>query len=80
MFLNQLLMDAETQYWPMELKTAGLVWIIRKVCHIMDSAKTSTIVYTDHTTVVLIAWQTNLTTTTATEKLNMRIIWASKYL
>ena len=38
------------------------------------------IVYTDHATIVSIARQTNLTTTTATNQLNLRIIWASEYL
>ena len=43
-------------------------------------AKTSTIVYTDHAAIVLIARQTNLMTTKATDKLNLQIIWALKYL
>ena len=46
----------------------------------IELAKTSTIVYTDQAAIVLIAWQTNLTTTTATDKLNLRIIQALKYL
>ena len=46
----------------------------------MELAKTLTIVYTDHAAIVLIAWKTNLTTTTATDKLNLQIIWASEYL
>ena len=78
-FLSQLLMDGETQYWPTELKTAGLVWTIRKVCHMVKLAKTSTMVYTDHAAIVLIARQTNLTTTTTRDKLNLRIIRALKY-
>ena len=40
----------------------------------------STIVYTDYAAIVLIAQQTNPTTTTATDKLNLCIIQASKYL
>ena len=79
LFLNQLLMDAETQYWPMELKIVGFVWTIKKVRHMVKLAKMSTIVYTDHAAIVLITWQTNLTTTTATDKLNLQIIEALEY-
>ena len=46
----------------------------------VELAKTSTIIYTDHATIVSIAGQTNLTTTTATDKLNLQIIQASEYL
>ena len=75
-----MLTDAGTQYWPTELEIAGLVWNLRKVRHIVELAKTPTIVYTDHAAIVLIAQQTNLTTTTATDKVNLLIIQASKYL
>ena len=80
LFLSQLLMDAKTQYRPMELETAGLVWTIKKVCNMVELAKTSTIVYTDHAAIVLIAGYMKLMPTTATDKLNLEIIWASKYL
>ena len=45
----------------------------------MELAKTPTTVYTNHAAIVLIIWQTNLTTTTAMNKLNLRIIWALEY-
>ena len=80
LFLSQLLTDAETQYWPTELETARLVWTIRKVRQMVELAKTPTIVYTNHAIIDLIARQTNLMTTRATNKLNIHIIRASKYL
>ena len=46
----------------------------------VESAKTLMIVYTDYAVIILIAWQTNLTTTMATDKLNLHIIWELKYL
>ena len=64
----------------MELETTGLVWTIKKVCHMVKLTKTSTIVYTDHAAIVLIARQINLTTTTVMDKLNLQIIWALEYL
>ena len=42
-------------------------------------AKMSTTVYTDHAATVSIVWQMNLTTITATDKLNLQINWALKY-
>ena len=80
MFLSQLLTEAETQYWPTELETTGLVWTIKKICHMVELAKTPAIVYTDHAAIVSIAWQTNLMTITATDKLNLHIIQALEYL
>ena len=46
----------------------------------VELPKRQTIVYTDHAVIVLITWQTNLTTTTATNKLNLHIIRPSEYL
>ena len=38
MFLSRLLSDAETRYWPTELEIAGLVWVIKKVRHMIEAA------------------------------------------
>ena len=46
----------------------------------MKLAKNPTIVYTDHMAKVLIACQTNLTTTTSTDKLNLHLVCALEYL
>ena len=45
----------------------------------MKLAKTSTIVYKDHAVIVSIARQKNLTTTRATNKLNLQIMRALEY-
>ena len=80
MFLSQLLTNAETQFWPTELKTASLILTISKVCHMVELAKTPTIVYTDHAGIFLNAWQTNLKSMTATDKLNPHIIRVLEFL
>jgi len=36
LFLSKLLTDAETQYWSTELKIACLIWIIKKIHHIIN--------------------------------------------
>lgn len=48
LFLSKALANAETRYWPTELEVAGLVWLVRKICHMLESAENSTIIYTDH--------------------------------
>ena len=79
LFLSRLLKDAETRYWPTELEIAGLVWVVKKVRHMVESSKTPTIIHTDHGASVGIAKQTSLTTS-STDKLNLRLVRASEYL
>ena len=78
LFLSRLLKDAETRYWPTELEIAGIVWVLRKVRHMAESAP-KTIVYTDHGAALGIAKQTSLSTS-STAKLNLRLIRASEYI
>jgi hypothetical protein len=78
LFLSKILTDAETRYWPTELETASLVWTIKKVRHMIDGSLLDTVVWTDHSATVQIVKQTSLTTT-ATDKLNLRLIRASQY-
>ena len=78
LFLSRLLKDAETRYWPTELEIAGIVWVLRKVRHMAESAP-QTVVYTDHGAALGIAKQTTLSTS-STAKLNLRLIRASEYI
>ncbi len=80
MFLSKLLTAAERNYWPTELETAGLVWVVRKTRHLIESAAGTTVVFTDHSATTSIAKQSSLTMTTSTDKLNLRLIRASQYL
>lgn len=79
LFLSRLLTDAETRYWPTELKIADLVWVVKKVHHMIEAAEFITIIYTDHFTTVTITCQTSLITTSI-KKLNLWLIQASEYL
>ncbi len=78
LFLSRLLKDAETRYWPTELELAGIVWVLSKTRHMVESAP-HTVVYTDHGAALGIAKQTTLTTS-STAKLNLRVIRASEYI
>ena len=80
MFLSKLLSTAESHYWPTELETAGLVWTVKKIRHLIDfTDKSLTIAYTDHSAVISIAKQTTLSSSN-TDKLNICLVWASQYL
>ena len=58
MFLSKSLNKAEANYWPTELEIAGIVWVVRKVRHMIESPKQPpTIIYTDHSAAVQIARQ-----------------------
>ena len=78
LFLSHLLKDAETRYWPTELELAGIVWVLSKVRHMVESSPT-TIMYTDYGAALGIAKQTTLTTS-STAKLNLRLVRASDYI
>ena len=79
LFLSRMLNDAETRYWPTELEMAGLVWVVRRVRHMIEAAKNTTVVFTDHAANTSIAKQTTLSSSN-TDKLNLRLIRASTYL
>ena len=79
-FLSRCLNTAEHNYWLTELKIAEVVWVVKKIRHIIESnLKSPVVVYTDHLVAVLISKQTTLNTI-STNKLNLRLIRASQYL
>ena len=79
MFLSRCLNDAERNYWPTELEVAGIVWVVKKIRHMIESNRKRVTVYTDHSAAVPISKQTSLNTT-STDKLNLRLVRASQYL
>jgi hypothetical protein len=44
MFLNRLLTIAERNYWSTELETTNLIWVIKKIRHLIQSSKKSMII------------------------------------
>lgn len=80
MFLSKLLNDAEKNYWPTELEVAGIVWVVKKIRHLIESTSVPpAVIYTDHSAAVPISRQTTLSTS-STDKLNLRLVRASQYL
>ena len=80
MFFSRCFNETKKNYWSTELKVAGIVWIVRKIRHMIESSEClSTIIYIDHSAAVSISRQTSFTTF-STDKLNLRLIKASQYL
>lgn len=50
-FLSRLSKKAEARYWPTELKVAGLIWVLRKIRHLVESAK-RVVMFTDHDAII----------------------------
>jgi RNase H-like domain found in reverse transcriptase len=79
MFLSRLLNRYEKNYWPTELEVACLVWVLKKIRHLVEAAEEPPVVWTDHAATVSIAKQTSMSTT-ATDRLNLRLIQAAQYI
>ena len=79
MFFNRELIDAETRYWPTEIKVAALVWIIKKIKHFIKTIEHFIVIYIDHFAIAAIAQQSSLNTIFVI-KLNFRLIRSSKSL
>ena len=79
MFFSRLLNSVETRYWFIELEFAELIWILKKIRHLVKSTDTITIVYIDHDAALDIAKQTTLITSSI-DRFNLRLIRASNYV
>ena len=71
--------EAETKYWPTELKMAGLIWVIRKIRHLIETAKETIIIFSDHAANILTTKQTIFASNNI-DKLNFRLVRTSIYL
>ena len=56
MFLNKFLNEAEKNYWFIKFEIVEIVWVIKKIKHMIESSSISfIIIYIDHFIVVLIS-------------------------
>ena len=79
LFLSQLFKDAETKYWLIELEIINLVWIVKKVWHMIELFKMFIIIYINYGASVGIIKQT-LLIMSFTDKFNLHLVCALKYL
>lgn len=80
MFLSRLLISVETNYWFTELEIASFVWVIKKIRHLVKSFVHSSIIQTNHSTILDIVKQKPIVFTTSTMRLNVRLIRVSQFL
>ena len=79
LFFSRFLTSAETRYWSIELEIAELVWVLRKIRHLIESSKHATIIYTNHEITLSIAKQITLFIF-STDKFNLRLVRVSNYI
>ena len=79
LFLSRLLTSAETRYWLIELKLVDIVWVLKKIRHVVEATNLFTMIYIDHDAVLDIAKQTSLTISFI-DKLNLRLMRTSNYI
>ncbi len=79
LFLSKQLKSVEKNYWSIELKIADIVFIIRKIRHMIESFKKLTILFTDHESALRIVKQTFLIISFI-DRLNLRLIRAFEYI
>ena len=79
-FLVVIWKEVERNYWSIELEIVDIVWIIRKIRHMIKFIEISSIIiYTNHFVAVSINRQITLTIFNS-DKLNLRLVRASQYL
>ena len=80
LFFSRLLTDAKTRYWLIELEFADIVWVLKKIRHLVDfSEQRFTIIFTNHDATLGIVKQISMTTI-FTDKLNFRLVRVSDYI
>jgi transposase InsO family protein len=80
MFLSRLLIFAEKNYWLIELETVELIWIIKKIKHLIQSFEKSIIIQTNHAAIMNICKQTSIISTNSVMRMNLRLIRVSQFL
>jgi hypothetical protein len=78
MFLSRLLTSVERNYWSIELKIVELIWVIKKVRHLIQSSKKSIIIQTNHAAIIDIWKQTSIISTNL--RMILRLVRASQFL
>ena len=79
LFLSCFLFNAKTQYWSTELKVMNIVWIVKKIQHIIKITEHITIIYINYSAIIFIVQQFSLNTVNI-KKLNLYLIWTSEHL
>ena len=79
LFLFRMLNEVETKYWSIEFEMCELVWVVRRVRHMIEVAKHTIVIFTDHVANTFISKQIIMNSSN-TNKLNLRLVRAFTYL
>jgi hypothetical protein len=79
LFLSRQLKSIEKNYWSTELKITDIIFIIKKIRHMIESFKKFIILFTDHEFALSIVKQTSRIITFI-DRLNLRLIRAFEYI
>ena len=79
MFLFKLLNSIETRYWSIEMKIADIIWILRKIRHLIESFISFIVIYINHDVTLDIIKQITFSFS-STNKLNFRLVRVSDYI
>jgi hypothetical protein len=81
LFISRILRQAEHKYWPTELETCAFVWVLKKLKHLIEGSRIQpVIIYTDHSAICRLPKKSDLTSTTSTEKTNLRLVLAAEFI
>ena len=78
MFLNRMFTSTEEKYWFTKLKMIDLIWLIKRIRHLIETFKHVIIIYTNHAVNLFITRQIKFTNNSV-DKLNMKLIRTSIY-
>ena len=80
LFFSRFLTNAKTKYWLIELEFADIVWMLKKIKHLIDFSKQRLIIiFTNHDAILDIAKQINMITVFI-DKLNLRFVRVFDYI
>ena len=80
MFLSRFLISAKMNYWSIELKMTILIWIVKKIKHLIEFSKFSIMIQIDHSVTVEICKQKLITATNSFIRSNIRFVKVFQYL
>ena len=80
LFFSRFLIDVETKYWSIELKLVDIVWVLKKIKHLIDFFEQRfTVIFTNHDATLRLVKQTSFNIV-FTDKFNLRFIRIFDYI
>ena len=79
LFLNRLLTSIETRYWFIKFELVDIIWIFKKIRHMIESSSIFIIIYIDHDIALKIVKQITFIISSI-NKLNLRLIKIFNYV